>query len=76
MNFNTQQVATIVFIYLFALQKVTKYKVVYPFKIYKFINKIAWSHSVPCKFCLHLGSLNVRPFVKVESTGLKSMGSR
>jgi hypothetical protein len=40
------------------------------------VYKISWSHVDRCKFCIHLGSLNVLNFGMFEGTGLKSMASR
>jgi hypothetical protein len=40
------------------------------------VYKISWPHVDWCKFCIHLRSLNVRYFVMVEGTGLKSTASR
>jgi hypothetical protein len=40
------------------------------------VYKISWFHVDWCKVCIHLRSLNVRHFVMVEGTGLKSTASR
>jgi hypothetical protein len=40
------------------------------------VYKMSWTQVDWCKFCIHLRSLNVRHFVMVEVTGLKSTASR
>jgi hypothetical protein len=72
MNFNIQLAAMFVF---FVFDKNSIIKSCSSFE-YLSVYKISWSHVDWCKFCIHLGSLNVRRFVMVEGTGLKITASR
>jgi hypothetical protein len=71
-NFNIQTAAMFVF---FVFDKNGLIKSCSPFEDLS-VHKILWSHVDLCKFCIHLSSLNVRHFVMVEGTGLKSTASR
>jgi hypothetical protein len=68
MNFNIQTAAMFVF---FVFDKNGLIKSCSSFEDLT-VYKMLWSHIDWCKFCIHLSSLNVRHFVIVEDTGLKS----
>jgi hypothetical protein len=72
MNFNIQTDAMFVF---FVFNKNGLIKSCSSFQDLS-VYKISWTHVDSCKFCIHLGSLNVRHFWMVERTGLKSTASR
>jgi hypothetical protein len=72
MNYNIQTAARFVF---FIFNKNGLIKSCSSFEDVS-VYKLSWSHVDWCKFCIHLRSLNVRHFVMVEDTGLKSTASR
>jgi hypothetical protein len=72
MSFNIQMAAMFVF---FVFDKNGLIKSCSSFEDL-WVYKISWSHVDWCKFCIHLRSLNIRHFVIVEGTGLKSTTSR
>jgi hypothetical protein len=71
MNFNIQTAAMFLF---FVFDKNGLIKNCSSFEDLS-VYKISWYHVDRYKFCIHLRSLNVRHFVMVEGTGLKSMAS-
>jgi hypothetical protein len=72
MNFNIQTAAMFLFFVFDKNGLIKSHSSFEDLSVYK----ISWPHVDWCKLCIHLRSLNVRHFVMVECTGLKSTASR